>query len=50
MMFMFRLPDGSETLLGGFNLRITLIENPAPVNALLQIYIRENIIEGNTIF
>ena len=50
MMFMLRLPNGSETLLGGFNLRITLIENPAPVNALLQIYIRDNNIEGNTIF
>lgn len=50
MMFMLRLPDGSETLIGGFDLRVTLIDNPAPVNAIVQIFIRDNEIEGNTIF
>ena len=50
MMFMLRLPDGSETILGGFNLRITLIDNPYPINALLRINIRDNEIEGNTTF
>lgn len=50
MMFMLRLPDGSETLIGGFDLRITLVDNPAPVNAIVRIYIRDNDIEGNTSF
>jgi hypothetical protein len=50
MMLMLRLSDGSETLISGFNLRTTLIDNPAPVNAIVRMYIRENKIEGTTSF
>jgi hypothetical protein len=50
MAFVFRLPDGTEQRIGGFNLRSTLVENEIPVNALTTIFIREDGIEGGTTF
>lgn len=50
MEFMLKLPDGTEEIIGGFNLRITLIENDFPVNALVKIFLRDSGIEGGTTF
>ena len=50
MAFMLRLPDGSEEMIGGFNIRTTLIDNEVPVNAVVRMYIRDSGIEGGTIF
>ena len=50
MAFLFRLPDGTEEMIGGFNLRITLINNEIPIAALTQIIIRQDRIEGGTTF
>jgi len=50
MAFLFRLPNGDEQIIGGFNIRTTLIENDFPVNATVRVNIRENGIDGGTSF
>jgi hypothetical protein len=50
MAFLFRLPNGAEQMIGGFNLRTTLIDNDFPVHATTRINIRENGIDGGTSF
>ena len=50
MAFLFRLPNGDEQIIDGFNIRTTLIENDFPVNATLKINIRENRIDGGISF
>ena len=48
--FLLRLPDGTEGMIGGFNLRATFIDNPIPLNTLTRIFIRDEGINGETIF
>lgn len=50
MAFLFRLPSGEEQMIGGFNLRTTLLENDFPVNATVTVNIRQNRIDGGTSF
>ncbi len=50
MAFLFRLPDGTEQMIGGFNVRITLIDNEIPIAATTRIILRDNDIEGGTTF
>ena len=50
MAFLFRLPDGSEQMIGGFNIRTTLINNDFPGHATTRINIRDNKIDGGTFF
>ena len=50
MALVFRLPDGTEEMLGQLNLRRTFVENQIPVNVIMTIYIRDNGIEGGPVF
>ena len=50
MAFVFRLPDGTEKRIGGFNLRTTFVENEVPIHAETRIFIRDDTIEGGTFF
>jgi hypothetical protein len=48
--FLLRLSNGTEGMIGGFNLRATFIDNPIPLNTLTKIFIRDEGIDGETIF
>ena len=50
MAFIFRLSNGDEKIIGGFNIRATLIDNDFPVDATTRINIQENGITGGTFF
>lgn len=50
MAFLFRLPDGTEEMIGGLNIRLTFVENEFPVNALTTIIMTYDGIEGGTTF